>query len=64
MIARVLQITRPMERLLGVAEVAERLDVSYEVALEFMRVHGFRPTGKKKGRLYITEAKLHAALMK
>ena len=63
MTARVLQITRPMERLLTVYEVAARLDVSYETALALMRAHGFRPSGKRGGRLYITEAKLHAVLM-
>lgn len=64
MTARVLQISRPMERLLTPTEVAMRLDVSYDTALQIMRAHGFRPSGKRSGRLYITETKLHAALMR
>lgn len=62
--ARVLQLTRPQERLLTTRDVAERLEISYSMALDFMRLHGIRPTGRKGGHLYITEAKLHRALMR
>lgn len=63
MTARILPITRPQERMLTTREVADRLDVSYSMALAFMRLHGFRPSGKRGGHMYITQEGLHRALM-
>lgn len=60
---KVLQITRPQERLLATREVADRLDVPYSMALAFMRAHGFRPSGKRGGNMYITQEGLHRALL-
>ena len=60
---KVLQITRPQERLLTTREVADRLDISYSMALAFMRLHGFRPSGKRGGHMYITQEGLHRALL-
>lgn len=62
MYGRVLSINRPMERLLTTVEVADRLNISYTAALDFMRAHGVRLSGKAQGRLYITESELHRLL--
>ena len=62
MTARVLQITRPQERLISVPEVAVRLGVGRETAMALVKRFGVCPSGKKGGRWYITEIALHRAL--
>lgn len=64
MLARVLPITRPMERLLSIPEVAARLGVGRETAAALVKRHGVCPTGNARGRWYITESELHRALIK
>ena len=62
--ARIYNINRPRERLIGTRELAERLGIGYDAAMAFLRRYGVCPSGKKGGRWYITEAKLHAVLMR
>lgn len=60
--AKILSIHRQCERLMTFEEVASRLGVNIVVARQILRAHGLRPSGKNRGRLYITEERLHRAL--
>lgn len=64
MTARIMQITRPQERLMSAREVADRLGIGYESALALVKRRGVCPTGKARGHWYITETELHRALMR
>ena len=62
--AQVLRITRPMERLITVTEVAERLGVGQDTARALVHRYGVCPSGKPLGRWYITENALHRAVQR
>ena len=64
MTARIIPFTRPQERLISAQEVAARLGVGYETALALVKHYGVCPTGRPRGRWYITETALHRAVMR
>ena len=60
--AQVLRITRPMERLMTVAEVSARTGIGERLARTLVHRYGVCPSGVPRGRWYITENALHRAL--